>query len=127
MSCAHAIRDEYEIYLSCAHAISHEFQKCRFLKKLKNYLFFIGIRIADFSWGMNNKRIIEFNFRKISELFRPRSALSASASLRQITLADLGLNNSEYPAQPYPVILNCYTVLVYSLLPDAKTDLIDYL
>ena len=44
---------------------------------------------ADFSCKMNNKRIIEFGFRRISELFRPRSALSASASLRQITLTSV--------------------------------------
>ena len=75
--------------------ISHEFQKWRyFLKSLKNYLFFICIRIADFSWEMNNKKIIEFGFRRIPELFRPRSALS-----------DLGLNNSEYSAQPHLIIL----------------------
>ena len=40
-----------------------------FRKKLKSYLFFICIRIADFSWGMNNKRVIEFGFSRILELF----------------------------------------------------------
>ena len=35
-------------------------------------------------WGMNNKRIIEFGFGRISELFRPRSAVIC-----------LGLNNSD--------------------------------
>ena len=46
--------------------ISHESKKelCIFVLK---WLCFI-------SWEMNNKRIIEFGFRKISELFRPRSA-----------------------------------------------------
>ena len=39
----------------------------------------IFIYMADFSCKMNNKRIIEFGLRRISELFRPRSALSASA------------------------------------------------
>ena len=74
--------------------ISHEFQKCYYF--FENYLFFICIRFDDFLWRMNNKRMIEFGFRRISELFRPRSALS-----------DLGLNNSEYPAaQPHPIILN---------------------
>jgi hypothetical protein len=38
---------------------------------------------------MNDKIIIEFGLRKISELFRPRSALSASTSLRQITLTSV--------------------------------------
>ena len=37
------------------------------------------IYMADFSFKMNNKRIIEFGLCRISELFRPRSALSASA------------------------------------------------
>ena len=46
----------------------------------------ICIRIANFSWGINNKRIIEFGFHRISEFFRPRSALSATPLLRQITL-----------------------------------------
>ena len=55
---------------------------------------------------MNNKIIIAFGFRRISELFRPRSALSDLN-------ADLGLNNSEYPAQPHPVILNYFLVLGY--------------
>jgi hypothetical protein len=38
---------------------------------------------------LNNKIIIEFGLRRISELFRPRSALYASASLRQITLTSV--------------------------------------
>ena len=52
----------------------------------------IFIYMADFSCKMNNKRIIEFGSRRISELFRPRSALSASASADN---ADLALNNSD--------------------------------
>ena len=61
-------------------------------------MFFICICIADFSWGMNNKRIIEFGFRRISELFRAQSALPA--------------DSSEYPAQPRPIIVNCQSVRV---------------
>ena len=76
-----------------------------FRKKVKK-LFVFYLYIADFLWEMNDKRIIEFGFRKLSELSRPRSALFASASLRQITLTSLGLNNSEYAAQPHPIILN---------------------
>jgi hypothetical protein len=38
---------------------------------------------------LNNKRIIEFGLHTISELFRPRSALSASASLRRRTLTSI--------------------------------------
>ena len=137
MSCAHAIRDKYEIYLSCAHAIR---VICRYLlclferlqqisakafarfahwtvvllrfrpnksskywniktrrtRKVQNSeACILGIKnirltwgllpvlifiyMADFSCKMNNKRIIEFGLRRISELFRPRSALSASA------------------------------------------------
>ena len=68
-------------------------------------MFFICIRIADFSWGMNDKRIIEFGFRRISELLRPRSALS-----------DLGLNNSEYSAQPH-LIIRKYRVSKKKLMP----------
>ena len=56
-------------------------------KKLKNYMFFICSRFADFSSGMNNKRIID-------QRYLPWSAN-----------ADLGLNNSEYPAQSHPIIL----------------------
>ena len=52
---------------------------------------------------MNNKTIIEFGLRRIPELFRPRSMLSASAFGDNI---DLGLNNSGYPAQPHPIIVN---------------------
>ena len=44
---------------------------------------------------MNNKTIIEFGLRRIPELFRPRS-----------NNIDLGLNNSGYPAQPHPIIVN---------------------
>ena len=64
-----------------------------FFKKVENYLFLYCIRIADFSWVMNNKRIIEFGFRRISELLRPRFRQTSEAS-------DLGLNNSEYLAPP---------------------------
>ena len=39
----------------------------------------IFIYMADLPCKMNNKRLIEFGLRRISELFRPRSALSASA------------------------------------------------
>ena len=35
--------------------------------------------MADFCCKMNNKIIIEFGLRRISELFKPRSPLSASA------------------------------------------------
>ena len=65
-----------------------------FSKNLKNYLFFICIHIVDFSRGMNNI-IIELGFCMISELFRSEAEADS---------ADLGLNNSEYPAQP--IILN---------------------
>jgi hypothetical protein len=47
---------------------------------------------------MNNKTIIEFSLRRIPELFRPRSMLSASAF-------GISLNNSGYPAQPHPIIV----------------------
>ena len=33
--------------------------------------------MADFACKMNNKRIIEFGLRRISELFRPRSAFGS--------------------------------------------------
>ena len=62
-------------------------------KKLKNYLFFISIPIADFSWGLNNKKVLNSAFAAYQDIF-------ASADN-----ADLGLNNSEYPAQPHPIIL----------------------
>ena len=65
--------------IRCTHIFSTvihmNFKNAVTLKKLKNYLFFICIRIADFSWGINDKRIIEFSFHRISELFRPWSAL----------------------------------------------------
>ena len=72
-------------YLSCpygARVFGVRNLSLRFLSVL------ICIRIADSSWGMNNKRIIEFGFRRISELSRLR------------------LNNSEYPAQPHLIIFN---------------------
>ena len=48
----------------------------------------IFIYMADFSCKMNNKRIIEFGLRRISELFRPQPSASADN-------ADLCLNNSD--------------------------------
>jgi hypothetical protein len=56
---------------------------------------------------MNNKTIIEFGLRRIPELFRPRSMLSAEAEN-----IDLGLNNSGYPAQPHPIIVKNYTEIL---------------
>ena len=64
-----------------------------FFKKVENFLFLYCIRIDDFSWVMNNKRIIEFDFHRISQLLRPKSRQTSKAS-------NLGLNNSEHPAQP---------------------------
>ena len=55
---------------------------------------------------MNNKTIIEFGLRRIPELFRPRSMLSASRPSALADNIDLGLNNSGYPAQPHPIIVN---------------------
>jgi hypothetical protein len=52
---------------------------------------------------MNNKTIIEFGLRRIPELFRPQPSASADN-------IDLGLNNSGYPAQPHPIIVN-YTLI----------------
>jgi hypothetical protein len=40
-------------------------------------------RFASVSKILNNKRIIEFSLRRISELFRPRPALSALSFLVQ--------------------------------------------
>ena len=51
---------------------------------------------------MNNKTIIEFGLRRIPELFRPRS---------EADNIDLALNNSGYPAQPHPIIVNNCTPL----------------
>jgi hypothetical protein len=56
---------------------------------------------------MNNKTIIEFGLRRIPELFRLGQCYlpQPSASADNI---DLGLNNSGYPAQPHPIIVNNY-------------------
>ena len=58
-----------------SHKLQYNFiQKYKFdLKFLYSLIF---IRVADFSCKVNNKRIIEFGFSRISELFRLRSTLS---------------------------------------------------
>ena len=42
--------------------------------------------MADFSCEMNNERIIEFGLRKISELFRPRSASAVQTPVFHLRL-----------------------------------------
>jgi hypothetical protein len=54
---------------------------------------------------MNNKTIIEFGLRRyqnyldLGQCYLPQPSASADN-------IDLGLNNSGYPAQPHPIIVN---------------------
>jgi hypothetical protein len=77
----------------------------KLINSMNIYLFSIVACFVFFLHKMNNKTIIEFGLRRIPELFRPRSMLSASA-LGSADTIDHGLNNSGYPAQPHPIIVN---------------------
>ena len=56
---------------------------------------------------MSNKRITKFGFRRISEYIIQTSVSVICLNLALADNSDLGLNNSEYPSQPHPIILNC--------------------
>ena len=58
---------------------SNPSNKFIFLQYFYSYLssVLMFVYVADFSCKMNNKMIIEFGLCRITELFRPRSALSA--------------------------------------------------
>ena len=52
------------------------------------------VHVNDKTVHVNNKIIIEFGFRGISRI---------------IEASVIGLNNSRYPAQPHPIIINYHT------------------
>ena len=56
------------------------------------------VHVNDKTVHVNDKIIIEFGFRGISRIIE--------ASVSVIDNANLCLNNSRYPAQPHPIIIN---------------------
>ena len=64
------------------------------------------IHVNDKTVHVNNKIIIEFGFRGISRIIE--------ASVSVIYNANLCLNNSRYPAQPHPIIINYLMLCIFT-------------
>ena len=75
----------------------------KLINSMNIYLFSIVACFVFFLSQNDNKTIIEFGLRRIPELLDLGQCYLPQPSADNI---DLGLNNSGYPAQPHPIIVN---------------------
>ena len=64
------------------------------------------VHVNDKTVHVNNKIIIEFGFRGISRIIEASVSVILPQPAASADNANLCLNNSRYPAQPHPIIIN---------------------